>query len=245
MAEALPVAAEPQHPPDLRARLALAISTRQQAERRVADAEAATGRAASLVRECEGEIEDLRLEARAAVEQAGAAILAGIVDGREQEELPSDPPHLARPPDLTERRQVAEDRMAAAQHALRRLQAAHAEAQASLGRAASEVRQVVVQLLVAAGTRLAEETAAAEKLALAKRQLLELLGRVWLSTDGSGRPALIRLSPAAGRLLNELPLNGPNRPRPGLAVDPVGSLTLRWREAASALLQNAEAPLPE
>jgi hypothetical protein len=243
MAEALPAEACAAEPPDLRARLRLCIETRHLAERKVADCEAAVSRGAALLREIEAELEDLRQEQRAAVEQAGAAIMAGIINGREQEELPSDPPPLLRPPGLTERRQVAEDRLAAARHAASRLQATHAEAQASLGRAASEAQAVVVQLLVAAGTKLAEETAAAEKLALQKRQLLEGLGRVWLSTDG--RPALLRLSKDAARLLNDLPLNDPNRPRPGLAADPVGSLTLSWRQTASALLHDAEAPLPE
>jgi hypothetical protein len=244
MAEALPAEACTAEPPDLRARLALAISTRQQAEQKVADAEAAVSRGQALLAEVEAELEDLRHEQRAAVEQAGAALAAGLANGREQEELPSDPPQLLRPPGLAERREVAEDRLAAARHAASRLRAALAEAEALLGRATSEVRQVVLQLLVAAGSRLAEETVAAETLALQKRMLLEGLGRLWLS-HGGDRPTLLRLPWAAAKVLNDSPLNDPNRPRPGLAVDPVGALTLRWREAASALLQNAEAALPE
>jgi hypothetical protein len=43
-------------------------------------------------------------------EAAGMAIAAGIANGREQDDLPVDPPPLLRPPGLAERREVAEAR---------------------------------------------------------------------------------------------------------------------------------------
>jgi hypothetical protein len=100
----------------------------------------------------------------------------------------------------------------------------------------------VLKLLLAEASRLAEEVASAESLALHKRMALEGLGRLWFTTDG--RPALIRLPAAAARLLNDLPLNHPDRPRAGMVSDPAG-LAERWREVAVALLQDASAPMPE
>jgi hypothetical protein len=53
------------------------------------------------------------------------------------------------------------------------------------------------------------------------------------------------LAPAAVKVANAPPVNDPRAPRAGLAHDPLRLLIGRWRAAAAALEQDAEAVLPE
>ena len=54
---------------------------------------------------------------------------------------------------------------------------------------------------------------------------------------------LIRLGLRAMRVLNARPVNDPDRQKPG-TIDLIAPQAQRWRDAATALMADAEAPLP-
>jgi hypothetical protein len=55
---------------------------------------------------------------------------------------------------------------------------------------------------------------------------------------------LIKLGLRAIKVLNSRPVNDPDRQKPG-GIDLLAPQAQRWREAATALMSDPEAPLPE
>jgi hypothetical protein len=180
------------------------------------------------------------LERQEAVDAAAAAgrIAAGIAAGQAAPELPP------RPAGWLERREIARDRVSAAQAAHRQLEAGLAAAARAMALAVTRQQAAIAALLIGHGEQLAVEVEAAERLALALRQELEALGRVHLALDGPGRPILLRLGLRAMRVLNSRPLNDPDKQKPG-GIDLIAPQAKRWREVAVALMGDPEAPLPE
>jgi hypothetical protein len=199
---------------------------------------AAERRGRALLQEAEQELREL--ERQEAVDAAAAAgrIAAGIAAGQSAPELP------ARPAGWHERREIARDRVSAAQAAHRQLEAQLAAAARAMALAVAKQQQAIAALLIGHAEQLAVEVEAAERLALALRQELEALGRVHLTTDGPGRPILLRLGVRAMRVINGRPVNDPDRQKPG-TIDLIAPAAKRWREAAVALMTAPEAPLPE
>ena len=110
--------------------------------------------------------------------------------------------------------------------------------------AIAKQQQAIAALLIGHAEQLAVEVEAAERLALALRDELTALGRVHLTTDGPGRPILLRLGMRAMRVINSRPLNDADRQKPG-GLDLLAPVAQRWRDAATALMGDPEAPLPE
>ena len=54
---------------------------------------------------------------------------------------------------------------------------------------------------------------------------------------------MIRLGLKAMKVLNSRPVNDPNRQKPG-GIDLLAPVAQRWRDAATALMGDPEAPLP-
>ena len=54
---------------------------------------------------------------------------------------------------------------------------------------------------------------------------------------------MIRLGLKAMKVLNSRPVNDPNRQKPG-GIDLLVPVAQRWRDAATALMADPEAPLP-
>ena len=72
---------------------------------------------------------------------------------------------------------------------------------------------------------------------------LEAMARLHLTTDGPGRPVLIKPGLRAMRVLNSRPVNDPDRQKPG-GLDLLAPVAQRWRDAATALMSDPEALLP-
>jgi hypothetical protein len=118
-----------------------------------------------------------------------------------------------------------------------------AAATPAVAQATTAQQGAIARLLRDRGETLAMETEAAERLALTLRDELTALGRLHLTTDGPGRPVLIKLGLRAMRVLNSRPVNDPDRQKPG-GIDLLVPVAQRWRDAATALMGDPEAPLP-
>jgi hypothetical protein len=227
--------AEP--PPDTREELRAAHQRRQESMQHHEHAVAAERRGAALLSEAEHELGELERQEAADAALAAERIAADIAAGQSMPELPP------RPPGWHERKSLAEDRVVAARQAHARLAAQLAESLRAVALAVTRQQQAVAALLRDHGEQLAIETEAAERLALALRDELTALGRVHLTTDGPGRPILLKLGMRAMRVLNSRPVNDPDRQKPG-GLDLLAPVAQRWRDAATALMADPEAPLP-
>jgi hypothetical protein len=168
---------------------------------------------------------------------AAGRIAADIAAGLPMPTLPE------RPPEWHDKKAIAQDRVSAARQAHRQLEAQLAASTGAVAQATTAQQGAIAQLLRDRGETLAIETEAAERLALALRDELTALGRVHLTTDAPGRPVLIKLGLRAMQVLNSRPVNDPDRQKPG-GIDLLAPQAQSWREAATALMGDPEAPLP-
>jgi hypothetical protein len=169
---------------------------------------------------------------------AAGRIAADIAAGQSMPELPP------RPAGWHDKKAIAQDRVSAARQAHGQLEAGLAAASRAMALAVTRQQQAIAALLIGRGEELAVEVEAAERLALVLRQELEALARIHLTSDGPGRPILLRLGMRAMRVLNGRPLNDADRQKPG-GIDLLAPVAQRWREAATALMADPGAPLPE
>ena len=149
-----------------------------------------------------------------------------------------------RPAGWHDKKAIAQDRVSAARQAHHLLEAQLAASARAVAQATTAQQGAIAQLLRDRGETLAIETEAAERLALALRDELTALGRVHLTTDAPGRPVLIKLGLRAMRVLNSRPVNDPDRQKPG-TIDLIAPQAKRWSNAAWALMDDPDAPLPE
>jgi hypothetical protein len=220
-------------PVDIREELRAAHHRRQEAQQQHANAMAAECRGRALMSDAEREL--------AEIEQAETTIAAQIArDIATGESAPELPP---RPAGWLERREIARDRVSAARQAHRLLEAQLGASSRAVAQATTAQQGAIAHLLRDRGETLAIEVEAAERLALHLRDELTALGRVHLTTDAPGRPVLIKLGLRAMRVLNSRPVNDPDRQKPG-GIDLLAPVAQRWREAATALMGDPEAPLP-
>jgi hypothetical protein len=160
---------------------------------------AAERRGRALLQDAERELAEIEHQEAVDATIAAERIAADIAAGQPMPELPP------RPAGWVERREVARDRVAAAQAAHRQLEAQLAASARAVAQATTAQQGAIARLLRDRGETLAIETEAAERLALALRDELTALGRVHLTTDTPGRPVLIKLGLRAMRVLNSLP----------------------------------------
>jgi hypothetical protein len=150
-----------------------------------------------------------------------------------------------------ERRASAVDSVATARRALARLQGDTAAARIELSRVRWQVTAAVEAILGAHAEGLAAELVAAEEIARDLRHSLTGLSRCWFSeaslppaprtampSGGIGR--VVKLPPAAVRILRERPLNDPLLQQSGNR-DPAAEATRGWMETVAKLM-DAEMP---
>jgi hypothetical protein len=224
-------------PIDIRDELRAAHRHRQEAQQHHANAMAAERRGRALLSDAEHELAEIEHQEAADAAQAADKIAADIAAGQPMPTLPE------RPAGWHDKKAIAQDRVSAARQAHRQLEAQLAASARAVAQATTAQQGAIAQLLRDHGETLAIETEAAERLALALRDELTALGRVHLTTDGPGRPILIKLGLKAMRVLNSRPVNDPDRQKPG-GLDLLAPVAQRWRDAATALMADAEAPLP-
>jgi hypothetical protein len=225
-------------PVDVREKLRAAHMRRQEAQQHHANAMAAERRGRALLSDAERELAEIELAETTIAAEAAAQIARDIATGESAPELPP------RPAGWLERREIARDRVVAAQAAHRQLEAQLAASARAMALATTQQQQSIARLLRDRGEALAIETEAAERLALHLRDELEAMARLYLTTDGPGRPVLMKLGLKAMRVLNSRPVNDPDRQKPG-GIDLLAPAAQRWRDAATALMGDPEAPLPE
>jgi hypothetical protein len=225
-------------PGDVRDELKILHARRQQAQQHHTNMIAAERRGRALLADAEAELAEIGQQESVEAAIAAGRIAADIAAG---EPAPFLPP---RPPGWLERREIARDRVSAARQAHRQLEASVEAAARAMALATTQQQQAIAQLLRDRGEQLALECEAAERLALALRDELTALGRVHLTTDGPGRPVLIKLGLRAMGVLNSRPVNDPDRQKPG-TIDLIAPQAQRWRDSATALLSDPEAPLPK
>jgi hypothetical protein len=224
-------------PVDIRDELRAAHRHRQEAQQHYENMRHAERRGAALLSDAEHELAEIEQQSSAETAQAAAKIAADVAAGN------PPAPMAPRPPGWYERREIARDRVVAAQAASRQLEAGVAAAAQAVASAVAKQQRAVAGLLVARGETLAMEVTAAESLALHLRDELAALGRTFLATDGPGRPQLIRLGLKATKVFNSRPVNDPDRQKPG-GIDLLAPVAQRWRDAATALMSDPKAPLP-
>jgi hypothetical protein len=234
MSEALQ--AEPL-PADTRDELRAAHRHRQEAQQHHANAMAAERRGRALLQDAEHELAELERQEAVDATIAAGRIAADIAAGQSMPTFPE------RPAGWHDKKAIAQDRVSAAGQAHRQLEAQLAASARAVAQATTAQQGAIARLLRDRGEQLAIETEAAERLALHLRNELTALGRVHLTTDGPGRPVLIKLGLRAMRVLNSRPVNDPDRQKPG-GIDLLAPQAQRWRDAATALMADAEAPLP-
>jgi hypothetical protein len=224
-------------PVDTREELRAAHQHRQEAQQHHANAMAAERRGRALLQDAEHELAEIEHQEAVAATTAAGRIAADIAAGQ------SMPTLLERPAGWVERKAIAQDRASAARQAHRQLEAQLAALARAMAQATTAQQGAIARLLRDRGETLAIEVEAAERLALHLRDELEAMARLYLTTDGPGRPVLIKLGLRAMRTLNSRPVNDPDRQKPG-GIDLLAPQAQRWRDAATALMSDAEAPLP-
>jgi hypothetical protein len=224
-------------PVDIREELRAAHHRRQEAQQHHVNAMAAERRGRALLQDAEHELGEIAHQEAAGATQAAERIAAGIAAGQPMPTLPE------RPAGWHDKKAIAHDRVSAARQAHRQLEAQLAASTRAVAQATTAQQGAIARLLRDKGETLAIETEAAERLALHLREELTALGRVHLTTDGPGRPVLIKLGMKAVKVLNSRPVNDPDRQKPG-GIDLLAPQAQRWRDAATALMGDPEAPLP-
>ena len=199
---------------------------------------AAERRGRALLSDAEHELAEIEHQEAVDATIAAGRIAADIAAGQSMPILPE------RPAGWHDKKAIAQDRVAAARQAHGQLEAGLAAAARAMALAVAKQQQAIAQVLIAHAEQLAAEVEAAEHLALALRQELEALGRVHLTTDGPGRPILLRLGMRAMRVINSRPINDADRQKPR-GIDLIAPQAKRWRDVAVALMTAPEAPLPE
>jgi hypothetical protein len=222
---------------DTRDELRAAHHRRQEAQQHHDHALAAERRGRALIQDAERELAEIEHQEAVEATIAAGRIAADIAAGQPMPELPE------RPAGWHERKAIAQDRVSAARQAHRQLEAQLAASTRAVSTATTAQQSAIAQLLRDRGETLAIETEAAERLALHLRDELEAMARLYLTTDGPGRPVLIKLGLRAMRVLNARPINDADRQKPG-GIDLLAPVAQRWRDAATALMSDAEAPLP-
>jgi hypothetical protein len=224
-------------PIDVRDELRASHRLRQEAQQHHANAMAAERRGRALLQDAEHELAEIEHQEAADAAQAAERIAADIAAGQSMPILPE------RPAGWHERKTVARDRVSAAQAAHRQLEARLAASIRAMALATTRQQGAIARLLIDRGETLAVEVEAAARLALHLRDELEAMARLHLTTDGPGRPVLIKLGLRAMKVLNSRPVNDPDRQKPG-GIDLLAPVAQRWRNAATALMSDPEAQLP-
>jgi hypothetical protein len=224
-------------PGDVREELRAAHHRREEAQQHHANAMAAERRGRALMQDAEHELAEIERQAAADAAQAAERIAADIAAGQSMPTLPE------RPAGWHDKKAIAQDRVSAARQAHRQLEAQLGASARAVAQATTAQQGAIAQLLRDRGETLAIEVEAAERLALHLRDELEAMARFHLTTDGPGRPVLIKLGLRAMRVLNSRPVNDPDRQKPG-GIDLIAPQAQRWRDAAMALMSDPEAPLP-
>ena len=210
---------------------------RQEAMRNHEHAVAAERRGQALLSDAEHELAEIEQAETTIAAQMAAQIAQDIASGQPAPDLPP------RPAGWHERREIARDRVSAARQAHRQLEARLAASTRAMALATTKQQQAIAKVLIGHGDQLAVEVEAAERLALHLRDELEAMARLHLTTDGPGRPVLIKPGLRAMRVLNSRPVNDPDRQKPG-GLDLLAPVAQRWRDAATALMSDPEALLP-
>jgi hypothetical protein len=224
-------------PVDVRDELRASHRLRQEAMRNHEHAMAAERRGRALMQDAEHELAEIEHQEEGDATQAAERIAADIAAGQSMPELP------ARPAGWHDKKAIAQDRVSAARQAHRQLEAQLAASARAMAQATTAQQGAIARLLRDRGETVAIEIEAAERLALHLRDELEAMARLHLTTDGPGRPVLIKLGLRAMKVLNSRPHNDPDRQKPG-GIDLLAPAAQRWRDAATALMADAEAPLP-
>jgi hypothetical protein len=221
----------------MRDELRAAHRQRQEAQQHHANAMAAERRGRALVQDAERELAEIEYQEAVEASQAASRIAADIATGQSMPTLPE------RPAGWHDKKAIAQDRVSAARQAHRQLDAQLAASTRAVAQATTAQQGAIARLLRDRGETLAIETEAAERLALHLHDELEAMARLHLTTDGPGRPVLIKLGLKAMKVLNSRPVNDPDRQKPG-GIDLLAPVAQRWRDAAMALMSDPEAPLP-
>ena len=224
-------------PVDIRDELRAAHQHRQEAQQHHTNAMAAERRGRALIQDAERELAEIEHQEAVEATIAAGRIAADIAAGQPMPTLPE------RPAGWPDKKAIARDRVSAARQAHRQLEAQLAASSRAVAQATTAQQGAIARLLRDRGETLAIETEAAERLALHLRDELEAMARLHLTTDGPGRPVLIKLGLRAMRVLNSRPVNDPDRQKPG-GIDLIAPQAQRWRDAAMALMSDPEAPLP-
>jgi hypothetical protein len=224
-------------PVDVREELRAAHMRRQEAQQQQSNAMAAERRGRALLSNAEHELAEIEHQEAVDATIAAGRIAADIAAGQSMPILPE------RPAGWHDKKAIAQDRVSAARQAHRQLEAQLAASARAVAQATTAQQGAIARLLRDRGETLAIEVEAAERLALALRDELTALGRVHLTTDAPGQPVLIKLGLRAMRTLKSRPVNDPDRQKPG-GIDLLAPTAQRWRDAATALMTDPEAPLP-
>jgi hypothetical protein len=224
-------------PVDVRDELRASHRLRQEAMRNHEHATAAERRGRALMQDAERELAEIEHQEAADATRAAERIAADIAAGQPTPTLPE------RPAGWHDKKAIAQDRVAAARQAHRQLEAQLAASSRAVAQTTTAQQGAIARLLRDRGETLAIETEAAERLALTLRDELTALGRVHLTTEGPGRPVLIKLGLKTMKVLNSRPINDADRQKPG-GIDLLAPVAQRWRDAATALTSDPEAPLP-